>query len=269
MSCLPWGYANKVVPVFVPASGDSLIVQGNALVKGGFLTVGNDGFQENDRGAFFQMTPSNAVGPITNLPYYYFQANPEDKFLLARINTPPPALTPNSTILRAEPSSTTGDNNRITVNAQVSVQGAIISDSIISGLSGIKYVTGLTLGPFDGVKPSFNYLGATLLIRLPSDFFTNTTYTGSIIFRFIFPQATTGQAMIIYRSNGTELLRFQPNNTTITEGIWNGTNIHIFSYPYIETLVGTSTLSALQPGQLSGNEPIQPLPLGNLPERII
>lgn len=281
MSCLPWGYANKITPVFFPVSADNnLIVHGNALVNGGRLTVGNNLSDFlNDRGSFLQMTPSNPVSPILAPPlYYYFQANPEDRFLLARINTPPPAKNINSTILRIAPvsaSASSTDENSMTINAQTTCEGSLISKKVISGYSGIKYRTEISLGPFDN-PPRFNYNGATLLLKpyptadggiyliLPSDFFTNEIYIGTTIFRFIFPQATTDQVIAIYKNDLTLVNVCQPDTATITEAIWNGTTVEIFSYPYIVTPQDAPTLRSLPPPVLLGSEPPEDLPLGKL-----
>jgi hypothetical protein len=280
MSCLPWGYANKVIPAFVPATGDNLLVLGNGLVNGGRLTVGNNLYDPfNERGSFFQMTPSNPLLPLVSPPlYYYFQANPESQFLLARINTRPPAKDGNSTVLRVSPVNagvSTTDENIMSINAQITIEGAVISRSIVSGYSGIRYITGFTLGPIEN-PPSLNYNGATFLLKsnptgdggvniiLPSDFFTSNIYVGATIFRFIFPQATTDQVIVISRRDLTFFRACQPNNTTITEGIWNGTTIDIFSYPYIETEQRVSGVRSIPPPVRLDSEPPENLPLADL-----
>jgi len=283
MSCLPWGYANKVVPVFVPAAGESLIVQGNALVNGGFLNIGNNNFEGNVSGAFLRMTPDNPLTPSVRIPYYIFQATPDSLFKLSRENTPSPAIASNSQILQISPVITPGNiTNTMVVNAQTTVQAAVISSSIVSGFSGMKYLLGLTNGPSTAV-PDFFYRGGTLLIKsyeggdgfgfviLPSDIFTNTIYVGATIFKFIFPANTTIQTLVLYKSDNTPYIEYSAPRQSISEAIWTGDDIQTFSYPCVEANLGGSapTVSSTPRRNLVGVQPVEDLPLAKLSQPIV
>jgi hypothetical protein len=283
MSCLAWGYANRVAPLFLPDTGgnqvipQSLNVGGNAVVEGGYVVVGNNGFQGNAQGAYLKLSPVTLTAQTKKPPAYAFQVTPDKKLNFFREYIPSPATTSNSTIMQVQPSETRGSiANIMTLNAQVNVQSAVISPTIVSGLAGMRYTSG-TLAPNN---PTFKFLGATLFlksypsanagcyIRLPSDIQTNDRYDGVTVFKFVFAQSTTNQALAITSSTGTFLTQLMPDPKTITEAIWANNALTFFSYPYVPVPSSQPGVSELPPPTLDA-EYVEDLPLAKLSEPIV
>jgi hypothetical protein len=260
MSCVPWGYANRVAPMFLPDTGanqlipDNMIVSGNAIVSGGLLNVGGS-YQE--QGGFIKLSPVPLL-VSRKPPAYVFQTTPDILFKLKRENVPDPATASNSTIMQFQSAIQPGSiANYLTLNAQLFSQNAFITNSVVSGFSGMRYNI-VQLGASSGVIPQFNFIGATFLIQsydagngagyviLPSDFTTNGSYNGSILLRFI-NSASAPQVIPIYASNRTTLLlTLRPASNTVTECVITETSLIAFSYAFTNPVppLGESLLSA-------------------------
>jgi hypothetical protein len=193
----------------------SMLIGGNINVGSGDITIAN---RVNNNGSTLYLYPGPGYEPLLNNPYYAITTQSNNTFVIGRTDTPG-ALVPETFILLSDPIPASMSNltieNDIVLNGVVTALGDVITEHVVSGLSGIRYKLGVVLKSTLDPLTTVDYTGATLLvepygtgggrinIRLPVDFYTNDAFSGVILLTFICDSTDTQTIYIVDHNNST------------------------------------------------------------------
>jgi hypothetical protein len=215
-----------------------MFINGNAPVElmAGVLEITN---RSNvfPLGSVISMSPTWFHPPLASLPIYTLTSLPNNNFAISRANTPGVSV-PDSDIIAIYPQSPLSDS----IENTVEINGDVISENTITGLSGMRYVTGIKLVSSTDPPASVRYTGATMLIEpygtgpgsldvlLPNNFFTNPLYVGKTIFRFIC-DSTDSQTINLRDANGVIDHTVIANTNEIVECVLLPSGNTFITYP--------------------------------------
>jgi len=184
----------------------SLTVNGNTTITSGELIITNP----FGNGSGIQLINGSPITPPFLPPSYGLFHADDNTFSIFR-SAIPDVRVPDSVFFECVPAPV-----GLPVENDIIINGSTFISDLVSGLSGMKYVTGIKLSSVNDPPAIVNYLGATLYlepygtgdgavtIKLPFNFLTDDIYDGVLVFYFV-SESTDTQTVHVVDQNDVNL----------------------------------------------------------------